>query len=207
MDALAQLGFANAPVGLVVTANRRIDACNMRFAEIFGYRMQELPGRGLSMLYPSSEEYDRIGRIGLAGMASTGRYDDERVMRRRDGGHFWCRVQGQSLDAADPFSRAVWSMTDISVARPLVQLTRRERQVAMLLVEGRTSKDIALALSISPRTVEAHRQKLNAKLEVRNTAECVARLAGIPGFDAGGCVSAWGLTPPSPSDDDPTPKK
>ncbi|WCR18927.1 PAS and helix-turn-helix domain-containing protein [Paracoccus alcaliphilus] len=186
MDDLAQLGFANAPVGLVVTANRRIDLCNARFAAIFGYRMQDLQGRRLALLYPSTEEYDRIGRIGLAEMKATGRYDDERVMRRRDGSHFWCRVQGQSLDAANPFSRAVWSMTDISAARPLVQLTRRERQVAMLLVEGRTSKDIARALSISPRTVEAHRQKLNAKLEVRNTAECVARLAGIPGLDAGG---------------------
>ena len=101
-------------------------------------------------------------------------------MRRRDGALFWCRVRGQSLTPDDPFARAVWSMADISDARPIVELSKRERQVAMLLTVGHTSKEIARLLDISHRTVEGHRANLNIKLGVRNSAECVARLSGIP---------------------------
>lgn len=181
-----RLAFDLAPVGLAVTRHREIETCNGEFAAIFGYGPADLTGKSLSRLYPSAEEYRRIGEIGEAEMRETGRYGDTRIMRRRDGGHFWCRVEGRSLTPGDPFARAVWCMTDISESRPLVQLTRRERQVAMLLTEGRTSKDIARLLAISPRTVEAHRAKLNEKMGTKNTAECVARLSGLPEIGTGG---------------------
>ncbi|WP_428929087.1 LuxR C-terminal-related transcriptional regulator [Marinibacterium sp. SX1] len=174
------LAFDLAPVGLAVTRDRTILACNPQFAAIFGYRPGVLEGRSLSLLYPSDEEYRRIGEIGLAEMQRSGSYHDERIMKRRDGSRFWCSVRGRSQDRTSPFARAVWTMIDISDARPIVDLTRRERQVAMLMTEGRTSKQIAEALGISPRTVEAHRGRLFDKLGVRNTAECVARLSGLP---------------------------
>jgi DNA-binding CsgD family transcriptional regulator len=62
----------------------------------------------------------------------------------------------------------------------VVDLTRRERDVAMLLVEGRTSKEIARALGVSPRTAEAHRARLLAKLGARNSVELAVKLAGLP---------------------------
>lgn len=64
--------------------------------------------------------------------------------------------------------------------RPIIDLTARERQVAMLLAEGHTSKTIARLLEISPRTVEAYRARLLEKLGARNSAELVGRLSGIP---------------------------
>jgi DNA-binding CsgD family transcriptional regulator len=50
----------------------------------------------------------------------------------------------------------------------------------MLLVEGRTSKEIARALGVSPRTAEAHRARLLAKLGARNSVELAVKLAGLP---------------------------
>jgi PAS domain S-box-containing protein len=172
--------FENAPVGLVVSRQRVIEFCNRRFGRMFGFEPSALAGQSLSILYPSTEEFLRVGAIGLEQMRVTGYYTDERIMRRRNGEMFWCRVRGQSLTPEDPFAHAIWSMADISEMRPIVHLSRRERQVAMLLTEGRTSKEIARLLDISHRTVEAHRAKINAKLDVRNTAECVARLSGLP---------------------------
>jgi DNA-binding NarL/FixJ family response regulator len=52
-------------------------------------------------------------------------------------------------------------------------ITRREREVLGLLVEGMTSSEIAEKLFISPRTVDKHRTNLLKKLGQKNTASLV----------------------------------
>jgi FixJ family two-component response regulator len=52
-------------------------------------------------------------------------------------------------------------------------LTPREREVMQLVVEGKHNRDIAVALAISPRTVEVHKAKLMAKLGVDSVADLV----------------------------------
>ncbi len=49
-------------------------------------------------------------------------------------------------------------------------LTRREREVLQLLAEGKTTKQAALRLYISPKTVEAHRLNIMSKLDVDSIA-------------------------------------
>jgi len=50
-------------------------------------------------------------------------------------------------------------------------LTPREREVLQLLAEGRSVKEIAAVLDISPRTVEFHKYNVMEKLGLRTTAE------------------------------------
>ena len=50
-------------------------------------------------------------------------------------------------------------------------LTERERQVLQLLIEGKSNKEIANALGISPKTVSVHRTNVMTKLNVQNTVE------------------------------------
>ena len=50
-------------------------------------------------------------------------------------------------------------------------LTEREREVLQLLAEGKTTKQIAECLHISPKTVEAHRLKIMSKLNIDNIAQ------------------------------------
>jgi DNA-binding NarL/FixJ family response regulator len=52
-------------------------------------------------------------------------------------------------------------------------LTVREKEVLQLLAEGRTNKEVATLLDVSPYTVESHRTNLMQKLNVHNTAEIV----------------------------------
>jgi len=54
--------------------------------------------------------------------------------------------------------------------RALDQLTGREREVLVGITEGRTNKEIAAHLGISPRTVESHRESLMKKLGIRTVA-------------------------------------
>ncbi len=56
---------------------------------------------------------------------------------------------------------------------PLKSVTKREREILSLLVEGLTSAEIASKLYISPRTVDKHRTNLLKKLDQKNTASLV----------------------------------
>lgn len=58
-------------------------------------------------------------------------------------------------------------------AARLARLTPREREVLEHAVSGLHAKEIAVALGISPRTVEVHKTRIMEKLEVRNIAELV----------------------------------
>ena len=59
------------------------------------------------------------------------------------------------------------------------QLSEREKEVAGLIVEGLTNKEIGRALSLSPRTVETHRANLFAKLQAESLAQLIRRYAAL----------------------------
>lgn len=56
---------------------------------------------------------------------------------------------------------------------PYKNLTQREREVFHLVVDGKTTKEVARALDVSVKTAENHRGKVLEKLGVSNTAELV----------------------------------
>ncbi|WP_334162331.1 response regulator transcription factor, partial [Achromobacter insolitus] len=58
----------------------------------------------------------------------------------------------------------------------LSSLTPRERQIVTYVAAGRPNKVIAIDLSISLRTVEAHRSRIFTKLQVRNAMQLACRL-------------------------------
>jgi FixJ family two-component response regulator len=65
--------------------------------------------------------------------------------------------------------------------RMLRMLTERESEIVDAIVAGSSSKQIAEALGVSQRTVEAHRANVLQKLGISNTASLV-RLAVLAGL-------------------------
>jgi len=59
-------------------------------------------------------------------------------------------------------------------------LTDRERQVLQLIVEGKSNKEIAMVLGISPKTVSVHRTNIMSKLDVQNTVELIRYVTSNP---------------------------
>lgn len=57
------------------------------------------------------------------------------------------------------------------LAKLFAELTAREREVLGMVVEGRPTRDIALCLNVSIKTVEFHRARIREKLGVSSTAE------------------------------------
>jgi DNA-binding NarL/FixJ family response regulator len=53
------------------------------------------------------------------------------------------------------------------------ELTPRQREVLQLLAEGRSMKEVASVLNLTPRTVAFHKYRMMEQLKVKSTAELV----------------------------------
>ncbi|HEX7868216.1 MAG TPA: LuxR C-terminal-related transcriptional regulator [Variovorax sp.] len=179
-----RLAFEHAPVGMVVSSNRTIVACNVRVCEIFGATPSALVGHSFSILYPSVAEFERIGKRMEPFLNASGHYADNRMMKRLGGLHgaiadetFWCHVTGHALNRDAPHEAGIWTFEDLGSRRAVkAELTPREREVAAQVMRGLTSKEIGKALGISHRTVELHRARLMRKYAAATTAELVQKL-------------------------------
>ena len=58
-------------------------------------------------------------------------------------------------------------------AGPGSQLTAREREITQLVTEGRSNKEVAVALGVSAKTVDAHRANIMHKLNLHSVADLV----------------------------------
>lgn len=152
----------------------------MALAEMFGCERDALVGQSFLTMYPTPDEFERTGARIAPIINETGSYSDERIMRRANGELFWCHVSGRALVPNNPHAAGIWTFEDLSAKRPVTaELTPREREIAALLVEGKTSKLIARQINLSPRTVEMHRAKLMRKFSAATSLELVHRLLGV----------------------------
>ena len=176
-----RLAFDLAPLGMALSRQRVMVDCNQALCEMFGAGREQLVGQSFQILYPSADEYERTGARIAPILGRNGTYADDRVMKRVDGRFrgetFWCHVTGRALQRSEPHEAGIWSFEDLSSRRVVrAELTPREREVAALLMQGRTSKEIGKALAISHRTVEIHRAKLMRKYEAHSTPDLMHRL-------------------------------
>lgn len=178
-DAAATLAFEYAPNGLIFSERRIVRRANSSFANMFEFDPGAMPGLPLVGLYPSLDDFVRIGDAAHAIMKRTGKYEDERVMIRRGGQLFRCRVSGTSLTPDDPFASAVWSFADVSTQWNLCELSGRNRQIVLLISQGKSAKEVARLLGLSPRTVETYLARIRKKLSVKNAAELISRMRTV----------------------------
>jgi PAS domain S-box-containing protein len=177
MDVDYRTAFDLAPVGLCLSRNRGIVDCNQALCEMFAASREQLIGQTFQVLYPSADEYERLGARMAPILNARGSYADDRIMKRATGELFWCHVMGRALVPGAPHEAGIWSFEDLSAPRPVgAELTPREREVAARLLDGMTSKEIGKALAISHRTVEIYRARLMRKYKANTTADLVHKL-------------------------------
>ncbi len=66
-----------------------------------------------------------------------------------------------------------------------VQLTKRENEVLGLVLEGKSSREVAAALFCSKRTVDFHLARIYEKLQVSNRVQAMRRAALLGLVDVG----------------------
>jgi PAS domain S-box-containing protein len=181
MDLDYRQAFDLAPVGLALSRNRTMMDCNQHLCDMFGASKDQLVGQSFQVLYPSADEFERLGARMAPLLNRNGTYADERIMKRLDGRFkgetFWCHVTGRALNPSAPHEAGIWTFEDLSAGRPVsAELTPREREVAAYLLQGQTSKQIGKTLEISHRTVEIYRARLMRKYKASTTGDLVQKL-------------------------------
>jgi DNA-binding CsgD family transcriptional regulator len=94
------------------------------------------------------------------------------------------RVAGRTLDIAQCVREPIMAEPSPPILdqRPHVSddLTRREREVLVLLAEGSSNREIGLALNISTATVKAHVANILAKLNLSSRTAAAAYMHRLP---------------------------
>jgi DNA-binding CsgD family transcriptional regulator len=73
--------------------------------------------------------------------------------------------------------RATGEKVGRRAARTGDELTAQELQVALLVAEGKTNREVGAALFLSPKTVEFHLARVYRKLDLTSRAELIRRVS------------------------------
>ncbi|WOE30769.1 MULTISPECIES: LuxR C-terminal-related transcriptional regulator [unclassified Acinetobacter] len=174
-----QLAFKFSPAPLVVLRYRHIVEMNTAFARMFGYSKEELINLSIVKIFPSVEDFEKIGQDALNSLRRQNSrfYSDQRFMQHKSGELFWTHTHGQTLTPDDPFQLMVWHFERKDrILHATEKLTKRETEITQHIVNGLTCKEIARKLNLSHRTIEVHKANLMKKLEVHSKAELTSKI-------------------------------
>ena len=169
--------FNLLPIGTVLCHQRVITHMNPAFAEMFGYRREDLVGQSLEILYPSRYEFLDRGERWHGYMRERGGHADERLMLCKGAEPINIRVKGRCRDRLDPYREVACTFEPLMTTTLAQQLSQRESEIVTAMADGMTSKEIARLLGLSHRTVETYRARLMKKTGARNASQLLALLA------------------------------
>jgi len=187
-----------------VDAGHTIVAWNRAAEEFFGYKAEDVLGRGCAPIIGGRDEQGHSvcnAMCPLLFAAFHGERPREMVLQvhRRTGEPLWASVSSIVLGAADPC--VVHIVRDVTTHRQRemfvhqlrqaaaaldgepprpgrtdpVLLTPRETEILRLLASGTGTRSIAQTLSISPATVRNHIQQIMAALRAHSRLEAVVK--------------------------------
>ncbi len=106
--------FRAAPVGIGLVRSRIILEANDKLCEMTGYSRDELTGKSALMLYPSREEFDRVGREKYAQIQRTGTGTVETVWKHKDGSLMDVLLSSSVIERGHPEKGLTFSALDIT---------------------------------------------------------------------------------------------
>jgi DNA-binding NarL/FixJ family response regulator len=168
---LVSLATVERPDLVVVGAPADLDV-----AEVVRRLVRLCPHPQIVVLLPPAHEHTvryllALGAVGIALRTIDAAELGVVVDAARNGGRHVVPALQRALSGAV----ALHALHD----RTVDVLTSREREVLVLLAEGRTNREIAGALSVSLATVKSHLVRVYAKLEARNRNEALGRAVAL----------------------------
>jgi PAS domain S-box-containing protein len=158
---------------------------NPAWLEFRGRSMAEEAGNGWTEgIHP--DDHDLCLETYLKAFSSRQRFRMQYRMRGADGEFYWVESCGSPAhNEASDFIGYIGSAADISgrkrtyytpdaeSVRLVFSLTERERQVLVLIADGKSTKEAATMLGISYKTADSHRSRILEKLGIHETASMV----------------------------------
>ena len=125
----------NATIGILFSRDRKVAACNVRCAEIFGYAVAEMIGLSGAALFASGGLYAELGLAAGPSLAAGRAYRAETQFARKDGASFWARISAKAIDLHHPQDGTIWIMEDISEERAVREALAKTTQELEVVVE------------------------------------------------------------------------
>jgi PAS domain S-box-containing protein len=187
-----------SPIAAVISnprlPNNPIIACNEAFIKLTGYQRSEIVGRNCRFLRGEQTE-PWITDTLRAGIKAQQAILVEILNYKKDGTPFRNAVMiAPIFDSSGDIEYFIGSQVEIGedVAEARLSrkpaaldkvngLTKRQRQILLLMAAGKLNKQIAYELGLSERTVKMHRSAVFRALDVRTSADAI-RIAIEAGF-------------------------
>jgi len=109
--------FVASPTGIGVVVNRVIESVNEQFCRITGYAEEELIGQSARMVYPTDEDYERVGRGKYAQISEHGIGRVETRFLRKDGEIIDVLLSSAPLDPDDLSLGVTFTALDLTKLR------------------------------------------------------------------------------------------
>jgi diguanylate cyclase (GGDEF)-like protein/PAS domain S-box-containing protein len=167
--------FDNAAVGIMFVRNRRLQRCNRKLEEIFGWPAGELAGRSMRVLYPSEADFADHGAEADEAMARDGAYVGEVQLKRKKGGLLWVRATGRRANAAGGDFDIIWIIEDVTERRNAEEALRRAHDELERRVRERTTELTAANSQLQKEIFE----RMQAEQRIWHVAHHDA-LTGLP---------------------------
>ncbi len=190
--------IASSPTAAVISNPRLPDnpivACNDAFVELTGYARDEIIGRNCRFLRGTGTE-DEKALVLREGIWRKQPVMVEILNYKKDGTPFRNAVMVAPIfDAAGELEYFLGSQVEIGeeqaqandarrngAAERVERLSRRQKEILVLMAAGKLNKQIAYELSLSERTVKMHRSAVLKGLDVKTSADAI-RVAIEAGF-------------------------
>lgn len=190
--------ISSSPTAAVISNPRLPDnpiiACNDAFVELTGYSREEIIGRNCRFLRGASTEDDKA-KVLRDGIHRKQPVMVEIINYKKDGTRFRNAVMVAPIfDADGEVEYFLGSQVELAeeqgaandarrngAAERVERLSRRQKEILVLMAAGKLNKQIAYELGLSERTVKMHRSAVLKGLDVKTSADAI-RVAIEAGF-------------------------
>ena len=173
-DIVGQVGDGRALVAAVETLNPDVVVLDISMPLLNGLeagRQIKQKSRNVKLVYLTMNEDPDLAaeafRAGASGYLLKSSAASELTTAIRE------VAQGRSYITPLVAGGLVEALQHTSDRKPGDDLTPRQREVLQLLAEGRSMKEVAALLNLTPRTVAFHKYQMMEQLKVKSTAELI----------------------------------
>ncbi len=143
-----------APIGIGVVRNRVITLVSDTFLEMTGYSQDEMLGKNARMVYPSQEEYKRVGNEKYREIDQYGTGRIETQFKCKDGRIIDVDLRSTPLDPNDYSKGVTFTALDITerkkAEKAIQESEERYKQLSEVTLEGIVIHDKGVTVDVNP---------------------------------------------------------
>jgi PAS domain S-box-containing protein len=110
---------------ILLNADGRTQWANQAMYRVFGAEPGDYLGKSIESFYPSREEYLKVGAAVAMAISRGEGYEEERLMKRKDGRLIWTHISGRAINPTDTSQGTVWVAIDVTHRHELEDKLRR----------------------------------------------------------------------------------